>query len=149
MSDNTLRMKLSALWSRIRIGVRGRRLSDLRYGEIGTAGDFADLVTPEDIVAARVPLNPGNVPPELRALVSVARHWGIGCDAIRDVVVGSAGDAERIAFAEAVNPHNSRITKWLDSFPQDKPMSAEAAAFMYMQLALTEMRLYQEEEESD
>lgn len=32
-----------------------------------------------------------------------------------------------------------------DSWPQGEPMSDEAAAFMYMQLGLTELELFREE----
>jgi hypothetical protein len=141
-----IRGTLLSLWSRIRIAIRRKRMSDLRHGEMGTAEDFDDLVRPEDIAAARAVLDPANVPLDLRPLLPIARHWGIGCDAIRGVVVDSAGEAEKVAFAHAVNPHNARITAWLDSMTEGYPMSDEAAAFMYMQVALTDMGLYREEE---
>lgn len=46
--------------------------------------------------------------------------------------------AERHALRTALQPHHARITAWLDSFGQ-RAMTDEAAAFMYMQLALEEM----------
>ncbi len=52
--------------------------------------------------------------------------------------VEQATAADREALREAVRPHQARITAWLDSFGAD-PMSDEAAAFMYMQLAIEEM----------
>jgi hypothetical protein len=47
--------------------------------------------------------------------------------------------AEREELRAAVAPVHATITAWLDSFGQGA-MSDEAAAFMYMQLALEEIR---------
>jgi hypothetical protein len=46
--------------------------------------------------------------------------------------------ADRDALANALAPYHGEITVWLDSF-EPGAMSDEAAAFMYMQLALEEM----------
>jgi hypothetical protein len=83
-------------------------------------------------------LDAGKVPEELRALVPLAQEWGIGDDVERGVKVDRARPEERERVRAAVAPHQRRITAWLDSFGKN-PMSDEAAAFMYLQLAIEEM----------
>jgi hypothetical protein len=83
-------------------------------------------------------LNPEQVPADLRHLVPLAEQWGIGDDLDRNAKVESSTPAERGELRTAITPFHSRITMWLDSFGQGA-MSDEAAAFMYMQLALEEM----------
>ena len=86
-----------------------------------------------------VRLNPQQVPEDLRHLVPLAERWGIGDDVERNEKVDRATPAEREELRTAVDPVHARITAWLDTFGQGT-MSDEAAAFMYMQLALEEMR---------
>ena len=86
-----------------------------------------------------VQLNANNVPEDLRHLVPLAERWGIGDDVDRNAAVDRATPAERQELERAIAPSDARITAWLDSFRQ-QPMTDEAAAFMYMQLALEEMR---------
>ena len=83
-------------------------------------------------------LNPEEVPAELRHLVPLAQRWGIGDDVERNAKVESSTPAEREELRTAITPVQSRITTWLDSFGQGA-MTNEAAAFMYMQLALEEL----------
>lgn len=83
-------------------------------------------------------LNPEQVPEDLRHLVPLAEKWGIGDDVDRNAKVERATPEERSELRAAITPVASRITTWLDSFGQGA-MSDEAAAFMYMQLALEEM----------
>lgn len=83
-------------------------------------------------------LDASGVPEDLRSLVPLASQWGIGDDVIRLAKVDRATAAEREELKSAVDPLSARITAWLDSFPVGG-MSDEAAAFMYMQLALEEM----------
>lgn len=85
-------------------------------------------------------LDAAKVPADLRHLVPLAEQWGIGDDVERYARVERADDAERQALRSAVRPHDRRITEWLDSFG-DAPMTDEAAAFMYMLLAIEEMGL--------
>jgi hypothetical protein len=82
-----------------------------------------------------------NVPVDLRQLVPLAEKWGIGDDVERAEFIGRASVGDRQALVRAITPHQGRITAWLDSFGTDL-MSDEAAAFMYMQLAVEEMRVY-------
>ncbi len=84
-------------------------------------------------------LNAENVPADLRHLVPLAQRWGIGDDVDRNAAVDRATAAERAELEQAIAPVDARITAWLNSFGQ-QPMPDEAAAFMYMQLALEEMR---------
>lgn len=86
-----------------------------------------------------VRLNIDNVPEDLRHLVPLAERWGIGDDVDRNAAVDRATPAERAELERAIASSDARITAWLDSFRQ-QPMTDEAAAFMYMQLALEEMR---------
>ena len=87
---------------------------------------------------APLELDASKVPEDLRSLVPLAARWGIGDDVDRNAKVDRATDAERAELKNAVDPLSTRITAWLDSFPVGS-MSDEAAAFMYMQLALEEM----------
>ncbi len=89
--------------------------------------------------ATTAELNVNNVPEDLRHLVPLAERWGIGDDVDRNAAVDRATPAERAELERAIAPADTRITAWLDSFRQ-QPMTDEAAAFMYMQLALEEMR---------
>ncbi len=82
-----------------------------------------------------------NVPQHLRHLTPLAEKWGIGDDVERAELIERASAADRQALERALAPHQSAITAWLDSF-EANPMTDEAAAFMYMQLAVEEMRSY-------
>ena len=83
-------------------------------------------------------LNPEEVPADLRPLVPLAQRWGIGDDVERNAKVESSTPAEREELRTAITAVHSSITAWLDSFGQGA-MTNEAAAFMYMQLALEEL----------
>jgi hypothetical protein len=95
--------------------------------------------TPQPGAATATRLDANNVPADLRHLVPLAERWGIGDDVDRNAAVDRATPAERAELERAVAPVHDRITAWLNSFGQ-QPMPDEAAAFMYMQLALEEMR---------
>jgi hypothetical protein len=83
-------------------------------------------------------LDSSRVPESLRHLVPFAEQWGIGDDVERMQFIERSSPPEREALASVLEPHHQEITRWLDSFGS-APMSDEAAAFMYMQLALEEM----------
>ncbi|MDH3497788.1 MAG: hypothetical protein OER21_13590 [Gemmatimonadota bacterium] len=83
-------------------------------------------------------LDASQVPEALRSLIPIALEWGIGDDVDRNRKVDAASPEARERLRQALAPHQARITAWLDSFGQD-PMSDEAAAFMYAQLALDEI----------
>jgi len=83
-------------------------------------------------------LDPGEVPEGIRHLVPLATQWGIGDDVERREYVESSTEADRDALSDALASHHAEITAWLDSF-EPGAMSGEAAAFMYMQLALEQM----------
>jgi hypothetical protein len=84
-------------------------------------------------------LDPQQVPVNLRSLVPMAERWGIGDDIDRNDKVERVTTAERKELEMALEPHETEIKTWLDSFEQGE-MPKEAAAFMYMQLALEEIR---------
>ena len=84
-------------------------------------------------------LDTTRVPAELRPLTALAAEWGIGDDDERAQKVAGSSSAQRQALRAAVLPHDQRITEWLDSFGQGSAMTDEAAAFMYMRLAIEEM----------
>jgi hypothetical protein len=85
------------------------------------------------------PLDTTRIPAELRHLAPLAGVWGIGDDVDRGAKVEASTPAERSALRTAVLPHDTSITAWLDSFGQGNVMPDEAAAFMYMRLAIEEM----------
>ena len=84
-------------------------------------------------------LDTAQVPAELRSLAPLAAEWGIGDDDERGQRVSRSTAEERRALRAAVLPHDQRITAWLDTFGEGSAMSDEAAAFMYMRLAIEEM----------
>jgi hypothetical protein len=84
-------------------------------------------------------LDAAAVPESLRGLVPLAERWGIGDDVERGRAIEQATEAEKEQLREAVDEHGAEITRWLDSFDRGEPMTDEAAAFMYMQLAVEEM----------
>jgi hypothetical protein len=53
-------------------------------------------------------------------------------------LIERSSQPDRQALAAALAPYHGEITAWLDSFGSGS-MPDEAAAFMYMQLALEEM----------
>lgn len=105
-------------------------------GVAGGAGCAADSPPPGEPVRR---LDPAAVPASLRGLVPLAERWGIGDDVDRARALERATDEEKEQLREAVDEHGAEITRWLDSFGQGTVMPDEAAAFMYMQLAVEEM----------
>jgi hypothetical protein len=99
-----------------------------------SAGDLQDATD----VTSRNEIDAGDVPADLQPLISLAERWGIGDDVERADYIAQTTAADREALRTAVQPHQARITAWLDSFGTN-PMSDEAAAFMYMQLAIEEL----------
>ena len=85
-----------------------------------------------------ITLDSSKVPADLRDLIPLAQHWGIGDDVIRNDVIAKSTPEERQTLRQSLAPRGARITAWLDSFPPNG-LSDEAAAFMYMQLALEEL----------
>lgn len=100
------------------------------------------LLTATFAFAQSARLDAAHVPADLRDLVPLAEKWGIGDDVERGHFQKKATQAEKQALGKALKGRNKRITQWLDS--QKDPMSAEAVAFMYMQLGLDEMGLWQD-----
>jgi hypothetical protein len=94
-------------------------------------------------------LDPEGVPSNLRPLISLAEKWGIGDDIIRNDYIGKTSDAEKRELHDAFYEPYEQVTAWLNSFKAG-PMTEQAQAFMYTQLALDEMGYYiLEEKEKD
>lgn len=109
---------------------------------VGCAGDrAAEDSAQEQPPTSRYELQAEKVPADLRHLVPLAEKWGIGDDVERGEFIEQATASERQDLIRALAPHQNAITAWLDSF-ESNPMTDEAAAFMYMQLAAEEMRTY-------
>jgi hypothetical protein len=109
-------------------------ISSAAVAACGTEG--AGKHTAYGTVAQR--LDSAAVPTDLRHLLPLAERWGIGDDVERNQKVSRATAAEREELRNAITPLSARITAFLDSFGGGA-MTDEAAAFMYMQLALEEM----------
>ena len=106
---------------------------------VGCTSDGSDeRSTPEEQPTSTYNLESENIPENLRHLAPLAEKWGIGDDVERAELIERASPTDKEALIRAITPHQSEITAWLDSFGMD-PMSDEAAAFMYMQLAVEEM----------
>ena len=84
-------------------------------------------------------LDAAKVPENLRPLVPLAARWGIGDDLERADALAKSTEQERAELRGAVAAHGGEITAWLDSFGRGATMTDEAAAFMYMQLAVEEL----------
>ena len=68
----------------------------------------------------------------------LAKKWGIGDDVKRTELIKPASGEELQALRGAVQTHGAAITHCLDSFGSGAVMPDEAAAFMYMRLAVEE-----------
>ena len=88
---------------------------------------------------SRSELSAANLPEHLRGLLPLAKKWGIGDDVERTEALKRASGEELKALRGAVQTHGAAITQWLDSFGSGALMPDEAAAFMYMQLAVEEL----------
>lgn len=109
-------------------------------GTFGCGGGGTARDAGSSDAAAGVPrLNAGRVPADLQDLVPLAQRWGVADDVLRPERVNDATEAERAELRAAFAPRQARITEWLDSFGSGV-MPDEAAAFMYTQLAIEEMR---------
>jgi hypothetical protein len=109
-----------------------------RAPDVAPSGELQEAYGLECESRPAARLDSGNVPAHLRHLTPLAERWGIGDDVIRGDCVDSASEEDKKELHDALNEPYDDITAWLDSFG-DEPMSDEAAAFMYMQLALEEM----------
>ena len=107
----------------------------------GCATDRPDGNSEEGGAESTYDMQAEGVPVNLRHLISLAEKWGIGDDVERGEFIEAASAEERQALLEAITPHQREITGWLDTFGAN-PLSDEAAAFLYMQLAVEEMRSY-------
>ncbi|HEX7338225.1 MAG TPA: hypothetical protein VF252_13540 [Gemmatimonadales bacterium] len=94
-----------------------------------------------------VRLDPSQVPPNLRHLVPLAEKWGIGDDIMRGDYINRVNDAAKRELHDSFYGPYEEITAWLSSFG-DRPMSDEAAAFMYALGALDEMGYFILEEKA-
>jgi hypothetical protein len=106
---------------------------------VGCSGTSDESAARRALVSDRGPLDTLEIPAELRPLAPLAAEWGIGDDVRRDEKVRDSRPEERAALRQAVLPHDAPITAWLDSFGEGSEMSNEAAAYMYMRLAIEEM----------
>ena len=139
MSDQVEHMK----WLMVAVLLLSACSQESGSGEILPAGETQERY---DLTAGNRPvikLDPNKIPADLQDLISYAEQWGIGDDIIRGDYQNKATAAEKQALQAALHGRNARITAWLDE-QGATGMSAEAAAFMYMQLGLDEMGLWVE-----
>jgi hypothetical protein len=118
---------------------QGRRGTEMRHGEIATAGELKAKYNLHAGKRPEIKLNPNNVPIDLRDLIPQAEKWGIGDDIIRSEFQKIAKDIEKLELKTELEGRLLRINEWLDSFGNGKDMTEEAGAFMYMLLGLDEM----------
>ena len=104
-----------------------------------SAGSDHEASAHRPSAAQAAQLDTTQIPAELRSLAPLAAEWGIGDDVERGQRVDRSTEEERQALRAAVLPHDQQITAWLDSFADGAAMTDEAAAFMYMRLAIEEM----------
>ena len=81
-------------------------------------------------------LNPKNVPPELRHLISLAEKFGLADDLARERLVKSVTQEERNALIEAIRVHDDAFDNWLAGPEAKGPeYSEEYIAFSAMRMA--------------
>lgn len=124
----------------VSIVVIHKRLARPRHGEILPAGVMQKKYNLYAENRPDIQIDPANVPTKLRDLIPMAEMWGIGDDIIRGDFCKKASVEEKQSLFQAVRGRTDQINKWLDSFQSS--MTSDAAAFMYMLLALDEMGLY-------
>jgi tetratricopeptide (TPR) repeat protein len=79
------------------------------------------------------------VPESVRALATWASRYGIGDDYCRPFLLKRLSKKHRETLTRQVDENAAAIQVWLDSFG-DGPMPTEAAAFMYLTIAVEEIR---------
>ena len=80
------------------------------------------------------------VPAAFRVLAPWASRYGVGDDVCRPLLMARLTRAQRAKLIRLVDAHARAINAWLDTFPQGKKMTAEAAAFLYLTEGVEEMR---------
>ena len=85
-----------------------------------------------------IKLDPEKVPQELRDLVPLAEKWGIGDDIMRYDFGIKASMEEKQELSDKFNNRHELIRNWLNEFGDAKLMTDEAAAYMYMAIAVDE-----------
>jgi len=87
--------------------------------------------------ALRNDVDPEGVPAGLRDVTPWAIRLGVGDDVCRSMLTERLTSDERSALLDVIGRHATSIHLWLDAFG-DKPMTTEAAAFMYLLLSVEE-----------
>ena len=123
------------------------RRPKMKYGEILPAHEMRDKygINSDDYIAPT--LDPNKVPEDLRDIIPFAATWGIPDDVIRMDFEEKATESGKQKFKSALTGRTQKINQWLDTFGKDKPMSEEAACFMYMLQALDETGLWPDKPE--
>ena len=85
-------------------------------------------------------IDPERVPAGLRDVTPWAIRLGVGDDVCRRLLVESLTTGERSTLLGLLQDHAASVHSWLDTFG-DKPMTPEAAAFMYLLLGADETNL--------
>lgn len=80
------------------------------------------------------------VPPDFRELVTWVLRLGVGDDPSRALLAETLSENEKDRFVRELRQLDVAVNAWLDSF-SDKPLTPEAAAFMYTLLAAEEISL--------
>ena len=86
----------------------------------------------------RKSIDPDRVPAPVRDVTHWAIRLGVGDDVCRSRLAEHLTPGERSALLTVIREHAPSIHSWLDAFG-DKPMTPEAAAFMYLLLSVEEM----------
>lgn len=110
-----------------------------RRGPVSSTSRGDDLL--KDCLTLRAELrsrfDSARLPEDFKQVVPWALRLGIGDDACRSKLVEALADVEREELLELVRTHAADVHAWLDSFGGG-PMPAEAAACMYLLLAVEE-----------
>ncbi len=114
----------------------------MRHGEIGTHAELKEKYGLSGENRPVIKLDPALVPEDLRDLIPLAEKWGVGDDIIRSDIEDGATESEKRDLMSKVNGRLERINAWIDSFSHADAMTDEAAAFMYLALAVDEMGLW-------
>jgi len=112
----------------------GASEEDLREADSRPLGTIRSRYAESDGVI----VDANRVPEELRAVLEVARRWGIGDDLERQAFLESVSAEERQAFVDLVEPRLETIEAYCSSLRQEIPVPDEVVLLDMMTEAFSE-----------
>ena len=83
-----------------------------------------------------MPLDPINVPENIRFLVPSAEQWGLPDGVVRDRLIEHSSEEVLVDLVETVTPYIEIIDEWLVGTADKRPVTFEYVAFSCLWLAV-------------